>query len=132
MQMNKQLVKDALGWGFVLWVIGYALGMVFFAFVPASLIGWIIMPIGMMIALWVAFKKVNGRTLRYYWLVALTWTLIAVLGDYAFIVKALKPADGYYKLDVYLYYALTLAIPVLAGWHRCVRSTRPHSRTPHR
>ena len=125
--MNTQLVKDALGWGFVLWLVGYALGMVLFAFVPVSLIGWIIMPIGSVIALWVAFRKVNGRTLRYYCLVALIWALLAVLGDYAFIVKALKPADGYYKLDVYLYYALTLAIPVFAGWRR-TRLLRPNGR----
>ena len=121
MHMNKQLVKDALGWGFVLWLIGYALGIILFAFVPVSLIGWIIMPIGMVIALWVAFRKVNGGTLRYYCLVALTWTLIAVLGDYLFIVKALKPTDGYYKPDVYLYYALTLAIPLVAVWRRALR-----------
>lgn len=50
-----------------------------------------------------------------------SWTVIAVLGDYLFIVKALKPADGYYKLDVYLYYALTLFIPFLAGWRRRLR-----------
>ena len=121
--MNKQLVKDALGWGFVLWLIGYLLGLVLFAFVPVSLIGWIIMPIGTVIALWVAFRKVNGDTLRFYCLVALTWTFIAVLGDYLFIVKALKPADGYYKPDVYLYYALTLAIPLVAGWRRTRRRT---------
>jgi flagellar biosynthesis protein FliQ len=122
--MNKQIVKDALGWGFVLWLIGYALGIMLFAFVPTSLIGWIIMPVGTVIALWVAFRKVNGDTLRYYCLVALVWTMIAVLGDYLFIVRALKPADGYYKLDVYLYYALTFFIPLLAGWKRKVRGGR--------
>ena len=119
--MNKQSLKDALGWGFVLWLIGYALGMMLFALVPANLIGWIIMPIGAAITLWIAFKKVTGDTLRYYCLVALVWLLIAVLGDYLFIVKALKPADGYYKPDVYLYYALTLAIPLFAGWRRTLR-----------
>lgn len=119
--MNKQSLKDALGWGFVLWLIGYALGMIVFALVPANLIGWIIMPIGTAITLWIAFKKVKGDTFRYYCLVALIWLLIAVLGDYLFIVKALKPADGYYKPDVYLYYALTLAIPLFAGWRRTLR-----------
>jgi len=121
--MNKQFSKDALGWGFVLWLIGYALGMMFFALVPAILIGWIIMPIGTAIAIWIAFRKVKGDTLRYYCLVALVWLLIAVLGDYLFIVKAFKPADGYYKPDVYLYYALTLAIPLFAGWRRTLRRT---------
>ena len=116
--MNKRFLKDALGWGFVLWVIGYALGIMLFAFVPANLIGWIITPFGTAIALWVAFKKVKGDTLRYFGLVALVWLLIAVAGDYVFIVKAFKPADGYYKPDVYLYYALTLAIPFFAGWRR--------------
>ena len=39
-------MKDALGWGFVLWLIGYALGVILFAFVPVNFIGWMIMPIG--------------------------------------------------------------------------------------
>ena len=121
--MNTQLVKDAMGWGLVLWVIGYALGMMLFAFVPANLMGWIIMPIGAAIALWVAFAKVKGDTLRYYFLVSLVWLSIAVVGDYVFIVKAFKPANGYYKLDIYVYYALTLAIPLVAGWRRTVRRT---------
>ena len=117
-RVNKRFLKDALGWGFVLWVIGYALGIMLFAVVPANLIGWIITPFGTAIALWVAFKKVKGDRLRYFGFVALVWLLIAVVGDYVFIVKAFKPADGYYKPDVYLYYALTLAIPLFAGWRR--------------
>jgi hypothetical protein len=116
--MNKQFLKDALGWGVVLWGIGYALGILLFPLVPINLIGWIIMPIGAAITLWVAFKKVRGDNYQYYLLVALVWTAIAVLGDYLFIVKAFKPADGYYKPDVYVYYALTFAIPLFAGWRR--------------
>ena len=119
--MNGRLVKDGLGWGFALWLIGYLLGMLLFAVVPTSLIGWVITPIGTALALWVAFRKVKGDSLSYYALVALAWVLIAVIGDYLFIVKALHPADGYYKPDVYLYYALTMAIPLLAGWRRTVR-----------
>lgn len=119
--MNKQFVKDAFGWGLALWLIGYVLGIVLFAFVPTNIIGWIIMPIGVAITLWIAFRKVKGNTIWYYCLVALVWTLIAVIGDYLFIVKAFRPADGYYKPDVYLYYALTLAIPFVAGWKKTVR-----------
>jgi len=63
----------------------------------------------------IAFTKVKGDTVRYFVLVGLVWLLIAVGGDYVFIVKAFEPADGYYKLDVYLYYALTLAIPLIVG-----------------
>jgi hypothetical protein len=116
--MNTRFLKDALGWGFVLWVIGYALGIMLFAFVPPSLIGWIIMPFGTAITVWITFTKVKGDTLRYFGLVGVVWLLIAVGGDYVFIVKAFKPADGYYKLDVYLYYALTLAIPLIVGWRK--------------
>ena len=116
--MNRQLLKDALGWGVVLWLIGYVLGVVLFAFVPTNLIGWVITPIGIAITLWVAFRKVKGDTLQYFCVVAVFWTAIAVVGDYLGIVKALKPADGYYKPDVYLYYALTFLIPVFAGWRR--------------
>lgn len=43
------MLKDTLGWGFLLWLIGYALGMILFSIVPHSLIGWIIMPIGAII-----------------------------------------------------------------------------------
>ena len=43
--MNKQL-KETLGWGVVLWLIGYILGIVLFAFVPSTILGWIIMPVG--------------------------------------------------------------------------------------
>ena len=120
--MNRQFLMDAFGWGFVLWLVGYVLGIVLFAFVPTGFIGWIIAPVGIAIALWIAFKKVKGNTLPYYGLVALVWLLIAVVGDYLFIVKAFKPADGYYKLDVYLYYALTVGIPLFAGWRKLRRA----------
>lgn len=45
------------------------------------------------------------------------WTLLAVLLDYLFIVKFFKSTD-YYKLDVYVYYALTFILPVLVGWYK--------------
>lgn len=37
---DRQFLKDASGWGFVLWLIGYALGFVFFAIAPPDMIGW--------------------------------------------------------------------------------------------
>jgi len=40
------------------------------------------------------------------------WTVIAIVADYFLIVKLLQPADGYYKLDIYIYYALTFLLPV--------------------
>jgi hypothetical protein len=59
---------------------------------------------------------VKGDTLQYYVALAIVWIVIAIVLDYLFIVKAFKPADGYYKLDVYLYYSLTFIIPIAIGW----------------
>jgi len=115
---NKQFYKDALGWGFALWLIGYVLGIMLFAVAPLSMIGWIILPIGTIITLWVLFKKVKSEALQYYFLLAVSWTLLAVVLDYVFIVRMFKPADGYYKLDVYLYYIWTFALPLIVGWRK--------------
>jgi hypothetical protein len=120
MNLNKQFYKDALGWGTVLWLIGYALGIVLFASVPLSMIGWIILPIGTIITLWVLFRKVKSEAFQYYLLLAVSWTLIAAAFDYFFLVKAFKPADGYYKLDVYLYYILTFVLPLFVGWRKLI------------
>jgi len=116
--MNKQFLKDGFGWGFILWLIGYGLGIMLFTIVPLSVIGWVIMPIGAVITLWVLFKKINSTAFVYYVKLATVWVIIAAVCDYFFLVKAFKPADGYYKLDVYLYYALTFALPIFAGWRK--------------
>lgn len=116
--MDKKFIKDAFGWGFILWLAGYALGMIFFSVVPLWAIGWIIAPIGTALALWVLFKKVKGGSMRYYALLACVWVLIAVVFDYLFLVKAFNPPDGYYKLDAYLYYALTFVLPLAVGWRK--------------
>jgi len=117
LQRNQQFYIDAFGWGFVLWPIGYLLGMILFFVVPSDMIGWVILPIGIIITLWVLLKKIKGDSFNYYLLLSIAWTLIAIVFDYLFIVKALKPVDGYYKLDVYLYYALTFVLP-LAAYYR--------------
>lgn len=113
--MSKQFYKDAFGWGFILWLIGYALGIILFPIVPAAIIGWAITPIGIIMTLWVLFKKIKGGSLRYYVLLGLVWMAIAIILDYFLLVKAFKPVDGYYKLDVYLYYFLTFILPVFVG-----------------
>lgn len=116
--MDRQFIKDAFGWGFALWLIGYILGIALFAVVPTNLLGWVIMPIGIVVALWILLKKVKGDSFRYFVLLAVVWVLIAIVCDYFFLVKAFKSADGYYKLDVYLYYAVTLVLPLLVGWRK--------------
>lgn len=87
-------------------------------FVPASMVGWIIMPVGTIITIWILLKKVKGNSFQYYLSLAVVWTLIAIIFDYLFLVKVFKPADGYYKLDVYLYYALTFVLPLIVGWSK--------------
>jgi hypothetical protein len=116
--MKKKFYMDTLGWGFVLWLIGYLLGMILFFVAPQNMIGWAIMPIGIIITLWVLLKRIKGNSFNYYLYLAIAWTLIAIVFDYLFIVKTLKPADGYYKLDVYLYYALTFILPLAAYWRK--------------
>ncbi len=111
-------MKDTLGWGLILWLIGYVLGIVLFALVPQNAIGWVIMPIGVVITLWVLIKKIKATSFQDYVIIALVWTIIAIVFDYLFLVKVFNPADGYYKLDVYLYYALTFMLPLLVGWRR--------------
>ena len=113
--MNKKLLKDGLEWGFILWLIGYVLGFILFAFVPQAILGWIIMPIGTLIALWVLLKKVKSTSMRDFVTIAFVWTILAVILDYLLLVKLLNPADGYYKLDVYLYYLITLILPLIVG-----------------
>ena len=116
--MKRQFYTDALVWGFVLWLIGYLLGIILFFFVPSDMLGWVILPIGTIITLWVLFKRIRGDSFHYYLLLATTWTLIAIVFDFLFIVKAFKPVDGYYKLDVYLYYALTFILPLAAYFRK--------------
>lgn len=114
--MKRFLLYDVIGWGVGLWCIGYLLGILLFFIVPASYIGWILTPIGLCITLWILWKKVRADSMKKFFLLSVAWTLIAVLFDYLFIVQLLKPADGYYKLDVYIYYFLTFLLPVGVGW----------------
>ena len=112
--MERAVLKDLLGWGVILWLIGYVLGIVLFVVVPPALLGWVIMPIGVAITLWVLLKKIKVTSFRYYLKLAIVWVLIAIVFDYFFLVKVFNPADGYYKLDVYIYYVLTFLLPLFA------------------
>lgn len=110
-----KLLKTSLIWGIGLWLIGYVLGIILFMLVPSSAVGWIIMPIGTLITLFVLYKKIQLESLKDYVILGAIWALIAIVLDYFLLVKLFKPADGYYKLDVYLYYTLTFLLPVLIG-----------------
>jgi hypothetical protein len=116
-QTKKALFLNTVFWGFALWFFGYILGFVLFAFVPKDLLGWVIMPFGIAVTLWVLFKKIARKELKCYFGLAIFWTLIAVVFDYLFIIKLLN-SSYYYKLDVYLYYLLIFALPIVAGWYK--------------
>lgn len=120
--MDKKLIKNAFGWGFTLWLIGYILGIVLFMAVPPSILGWVIMPIGAVITVWVLLRKIESNFLWHYLCLAVVWTLLAVVLDYFLLVKIFNPADGYYKTDVYLYYTLTFVLPLIIGWNKKSKS----------
>lgn len=114
----KQSLKDSLVWGLVLWLIGYVLSFILFFTVSPSAIGWVIAPVGTAITLWVLLKKIKGEGFKYYLILGIAWTMMAVILDYFFIVKLLNPV-GYYKPSVYFYYALTFILPSVVGyWKR--------------
>ncbi|MCU0652959.1 MAG: hypothetical protein MUD10_01745 [Candidatus Pacebacteria bacterium] len=118
METNKgKTFLNTVFWGFFLWFFGYVLGFVFFAFVPKAVIGWYIMPFGVIATLWVLFKKIERESFGCYIGLGVIWTLMAAALDYVFLVKLLGAAD-YYKLDVYFYYALTFVVPVAVGWYK--------------
>lgn len=115
-------LRNAFGLGLLLWFVGYLLGMALFPFVPIFFIGWIILPIGITTTLLVLLKIIKIGGFLYPLALAIIWTAIAIALDYFFIVKILKPADGYYKLDVYLYYAFTFFLPFIAAlWRKAVK-----------
>ncbi len=116
--MDKQLLKETLGWGFALWLFGYILGILLFAFVPPDVLGWIISPFGIAATLLVLFRKIKSEALGRYLVIGVVWMVLAIVLDYVFIVVAFKPEDGYYKLDIYLYYFLAFTLPLLVGWLR--------------
>jgi hypothetical protein len=104
-------------WGFLVWLFGYILGFVFFAFVPQNQIGWYITPFGVAFTLWVLLKKIKREEFMCYVGLGVVWAVMAIVLDYFFIVKMLNSAN-YYKLDVYFYYATTFLLPVLVGWYK--------------
>lgn len=108
-------------WGFALWLYGYILGFVFFAIVPKDQIGWYIFPFGLAAILWVLVRKIKRDEFKCFIGLGIVWTVLAIVLDYVFLVKMLS-ATNYYKLDVYMYYVLTLTLPILVGVNKIKRS----------
>lgn len=118
MSPNKgKILLNTLFWGFILWLVGYILGIIFFKLVPQEQIGWYVMPLGILFTLWVLTKKIKRDSFTCYIGLGIIWTIMALLLDYFFLVKMFNASD-YYKLDVYIYYIVTLLLPVLIAWRK--------------
>ena len=124
METNKgKIFLNTVFWGFVLWLFGYVLGFVFFAFVPKFLLGWYIMPFGIIATLLVLLKKIKREKFMCYVGIGIIWTIMAIVLDYIFLVKLLNATD-YYKIDVYIYYVLTFVLPIALGWYKFNRKEK--------
>jgi uncharacterized membrane protein YfcA len=110
---------DTLGFGFLVWLVIYFMGflIVLIPGYPASILTpSVLIPLTVLFALVTAafaffrFRKRQGISWSYALLIGYTWTGIAILLDYVFIVLLFN-ARTYYRLDVFLYYAITLIVP---------------------
>jgi len=115
---KKQILVNTISWGFVLWLIGWFLGVVLFMTPLKPVMGWVISPVGILITLWVLLKKIKRERFTCYIGIAIIWTAMAVLLDYLFNVLLFNIGAGYYKLDVYFYYATTFVLPLLVGYFK--------------
>jgi hypothetical protein len=116
-QDTLKILRNTFFWGFIIWLFGYILGFVFFAFVPKQYIGWCILPFGVLFTLWILLKKVYRERFTCYIGLGVIWTVMAVVLDFLFIVRLLHSTD-YYRLDVYVYYLLTLSLPIIVGAYK--------------
>lgn len=114
--MTKRIIVDSVGFGILLWVIGFALGMMFFPFVPAAYIGLPILLIMTPATFFVLYRRFRskGFSEAYYLTVGAAWLLIAAIFDYIFLVRAFS-VQNYYDADLFVYYVLTFMMPVLVG-----------------
>jgi len=107
---------DTPGLGFFLWFLGYIASIILYFLVPSDIIGWILFvmftPLIIVVTL-VRFRK-RSLSLWYYAIVSVTWTGIAVVFDFLFIVLLFSP-DNYYHLSVWVYYFVTLLVPLIVG-----------------
>jgi len=110
-----QQIKDTAGLGILLWLIGYITSLVLFFSPFAGVMGWILIAVFTPVTVAVTWWWFKGRDLpfAYYAEVGCTWTAIAIVLDYLFIVLLFQAT--YYGPDVFVYYALTFLIPVLIG-----------------
>jgi hypothetical protein len=111
-----QQITDTFGLGLLLWFIGYIASIILFFFVPAGMIGWILFVLFTPLLIAVTFARFRKRSLplQYYVIVAVTWTGIAIVADFFFIVLLFNPKN-YYHASVLVYYLEMLLVPFITG-----------------
>jgi hypothetical protein len=112
----KARMIDVFVFGILIWLIGYIVSLILFSFVPNSILGWILCIVFTPITFLIAQRRFKNRKLKFfcYFMTGVIWTVIAIVLDYLFIVKLFSAVD-YYKVDVFVYYAITFLIPVIIG-----------------
>ncbi len=115
MKSAQQIGVD-IAWGVGLWLLGFALGMLFFPFIPVQYLGLAIAPIALAATIWVCTRQFRGKgdSVLYLLAVGAAWLLIAFAFDYIFLVQAFN-IQGYYDYDVLFYYLATLFMPIIVG-----------------
>ncbi len=112
--LSRTMLLDAVGLGFLVWLVGYLAGIaLYFVFAP-DVLGWVLFVIFTPITIGLCYWRFSKRreSISYYAIVSTVWLIIAVVCDYLFLVRLLN-SPAYYKLDVYVYYASTFLIPFL-------------------
>ncbi len=107
---------DTLGLGFFLWFLGYIASIILYFLVPSDIIGWILFVLFTPVFIVITFARFRKRLLpfRYYVIVSVIWTGIAIVFDFLFIVLLFNP-DNYYHLSVLVYYLETFLVPLIMG-----------------
>jgi hypothetical protein len=112
----RRFAREGLGFGVLLWLLGFVLGMVFFPFVEPKYLGIPILAILLPATAGVSYWRLRKPRLSpdLVLVVATTWLLIALLFDFLFIVT-LFGTTNYYDLDLAVYYVGTFLLPLLVG-----------------
>jgi hypothetical protein len=107
---------DTIGLGFSLWFLGYIASIILYFFVAPGILGWVLFVVFTPVMVAVTHVRFRKRSLhfRYYMIIAVVWTSIAVVFDFLFIVLLFNPGN-YYHLDVLVYYLETFLVPVIMG-----------------
>ena len=114
---SKEKLVDLFGYGIGFWLLGYIPGIILFMFLPLNLLGWILIIIFSPIYIYLTLKRFNNRyeEFKYYTLMAIVWTVIAIVFDYLFIVM-LFSNPNYYQIDIAVYYLITFIVPLGIGF----------------